>query len=158
MQAKIKTISTFIKKIPVLVKKYQLNDPRTWGMLLFAFMAVAVTWSGAKAIQQNFELQKRVVAIDEQNKVQSLVNDTQKLRNEYFKSDEYKELSARRLFGKAAPGEKVYVIPKEVALKYVSPETAKSTPSATASPVKLPTYQQNIQDWLDFFFHRTPST
>ena len=158
MHAKIQIISTFIKKLPALVKKYQLNDPRTWGMLLFAFMAVAVTWSGAKAIQQNFELQKRVVAIDEQNKVQRLENDTQKLRNEYFKSDEYKELSARRLFGKAAPGEKVYVIPREVALKYVSPETAKPTPTITSSPVKLPAYQQNIQDWLDFFFHRTPST
>ncbi len=158
MQAKFQTISTFIKQIPAVVKKYQLDDPRTWGMIIFAFMAVAVTWSGAKAIQQNFELQKRVVAIDEQNKVRRLENDTQKLRNEYFKSDEYKELSARRLFGKAAPGEKVYVIPKEVALKFVSPETAKPSPKTIDSPVKLPAYQQNIQDWLDFFFHRTPST
>jgi hypothetical protein len=89
--------------------------------------------------------------------VQKLQNETQKLRNEYYKTEEYKELSARRLFGKAAAGERVYVVPKEVALKHVSAqkEVAAEAPKQE-NPVKLPAYQQNIQDWTDFFFHRTP--
>ena len=128
-------------------------------MLVFVVMAGAVTWNGAASIQQNFALQKRVVTLQEQNNVQKLQNETQKLRNEYFKTDEYKELAARRLFGKAAAGERVYIVPKEVALAKVSATPAKTeepTAAAAQNPLQLPKYQQNFQDWLDFFFHRTP--
>ncbi|NDG31731.1 hypothetical protein EB118_16880 [bacterium] len=146
-------IKTFLKK----TKRYQLHDPQTWGLIVLALIAATVTWSGAKSIQLNFELQKKVVVLQEQNKVQKLQNDTQKLRNEYYKTDEYKELSARRIFGKAAPGEQVYIVPKEVALAQVSPrQQAQSQPQQSKNPVVLPKYQQNMQDWLDFFFHRTP--
>jgi cell division protein FtsB len=146
-----------IQKLLAVVKKYQLNDPRTWGMIVFAFIAAAVTWNGAASIQQNFALQKRVVTLDEQNKVQKLQNETQKLRNEYYKTDEYKELSARRLFGKAAAGERVYVVPKDVALKNVSADQTKVASAASQqNPIVLPSYQKNTQDWFDFFFHRAP--
>ena len=151
---KIKNVSL---QVMGFVKKYELSDPRTWGLIVFAFIAAAVTWSGAKAIQLNFSLQKQEVAIAELNKVQELQNQTQALKNEYYKTDEYKELAARRLFGKAALGEKVYVVPKDVALKYVSAE-ATPVPVKTPNPIKLPKYQQNIQDWLDFFFHHPPTT
>lgn len=146
-----------IQKIIKFAKKYQLQDPRTWGMMAFAFIAATVTWNGAKSIQQNFALQKRAATIQEQNNVQKLQNETQKLRNEYYKTDEYKELAARRLFGKAAPGETVYIVPKEVALKNASTqkEVSKNV-AANDNPVILPLYQQNMQDWIDFFFHRTP--
>ncbi len=126
-------------------------------MLVFAALAGAVTWNGAVSIQQNFALQKKVVTLQEQNNVQKLQNETQKLRNEYYKTDEYKELAARRLFGRAAAGEKVYIVPKEVALAKVSPEVKEASKKVeVANPVELPKYQQNFQDWLDFFFHRTP--
>ena len=146
-----------IQKIVEQAKKYQLQDVRTWGLVVFACMAAAVTWSGAKAIQLNFDLQKKVVALVEQNKLQSLQNQTQSLKNEYLKSDEFKELSARRLYGKAAPGERLYVVPKDVALKYVSAQPVSVPFKAAVQPIKLPAYQQNTQDWLDFFFHRTPT-
>lgn len=152
-----------IKNLPALVvnfvKKYQLNDVRNIGLLIFGVMAATVTWNGAKAIELNFTLQKQVEVLQAQNKVLALQNDTQALKNEYYKTDEYKELAARRLFGKAAPGEQVYVIPKEVAFKYVAPKNSTESEAAPVeqSPVKLPTYQQNVQDWLDFFFHRGPS-
>lgn len=146
------------QKLIALIKRYQLNDVRNIGLIIFAVMAAVVSWSGAKAIGQNFELQKKVIVLEEQNKLQQLQNDTQKLKNEYYKSDEYKELSARRLLGKAAPGERLYIVPKEVALKYVSPAPQVVQPTKTEEiQVKLPKYQQNIQDWLSFFFHRSPS-
>ena len=134
-----------IQKLIKVTKRYQLNDPRTWGMIVFAFMAAAVTWSGAKSIQLNFDLQKKVATLQEQNKVQQLQNETQKLRNEYFKTDEYKELAARRLFGKAAPGEQVYIVPKDIALTYVSAAPTKiATLVKQENPVRLPAYQQNV--------------
>ena len=153
-------ISTVQQKLQTLLtkaKKYQLQDPQTWGLIVLAIIAATVTWSGAKSIQQNFELQKKVVVLQEQNKVQKLQNETQKLRNEYYKTDEFKELSARRIFGKAAPGERVYIVPKDVAMAKVSPtQNTQTQQSKPKNPVTLPVYQQNVQDWLDFFFHRTP--
>jgi cell division protein FtsB len=155
----LEKIKNVVPHVQSFVKKYELSDVRTIGMIAFAVMAVIVTWNGAKAIEMNFQLQKKVVVLEEQNKVQQLENETQALRNEYYKTDEYKELAARRLFGKAAPGERVYIVPKDVALKYVSPEvvTKTSTETPVENPVKLPAYQQHVQDWLDFFFHRSPS-
>ena len=155
----LEKIKTYPSNIVTFVKKYQLTDVRNIGMVAFGIMATIVTWNGAKAIEMNFQLQKKVVVLEEQNKVQLLENETQALKNKYYKTDEYKELSARRLFGKAAPGEKVYVVPKEVALKYVSPENSviAEEVAPAVSPVKLPAYQQHVQDWLDFFFHRSPS-
>ncbi len=154
----LKKIKSLPSNVAGIIKKYQLTDVRNIGLVIFGVIAATVTWSGAKAIELNFQLQKQVVVLQEQNKVQDLQNQTQELKNEYYKTDEYKELAARRLFGKAAPGEQVYVVPKDVALKYVSPVNGTtSVPVVAASPVKLPAYQQHVQDWLDFFFHRSPS-
>lgn len=152
---KIKSLSTHVVDF---IKKYQLTDVRNIGLIIFGVLAATVTWSGAKAIELNFQLQKQVVVLQEQNKVQDLQNQTQELKNEYYKTDVYKELSARRLFGKAAPGEQVYVVPKDVAFKYASPASMVAPAAVTTvNPVKLPAYQQHAQDWLDFFFHRNPS-
>ena len=151
-----------IKKVLSVIihfwKKYQLNDVRNIGLIIFGVMAATVTWSGAKAIELNFTLQKQVEVLQAQNKVQSLQNDAQTFKNEYYKTDEYKELAARRLFGRAAPGEQVYVVPKEIAYKYVPPQNSLAVDAPKLpNPVKLPAYQQHAQDWLDFFFHRGPS-
>ncbi len=157
MLEKVKTLGI---RVGSFIKKYELTDVRTIGLLAFGFIAATVTWNGAKAIQMNFDLQKKVVVLEEQNKVLALENETQALKNEYYKTDEYKELSVRRLFGKAAPGENIYIVPKEVALKYASPTNSTvddEQPLTTPTTVTLPAYQQHIQDWLDFFFHRSPS-
>ena len=151
------TVQEKTQKLLALTKKYQLQDPRTWGLIAFACMAAALTWSGSKAVQLNFELQKKVSVIEEQNKVQELQNETQKLKNEYYKTSEYKELAARRQFGVAAPGERLYIVPKDLALKYASPEPSTPAVAAIKPAIKLPAYQQNLQDWADFLFHRAPS-
>ncbi len=151
------SIQSYVQKVAEIGKKYQLHDPRTWGLIAFGCMALAVTWSGAKAIQINFDLQKKIVSIDQQNKVQELQNQTQKLKNEYLKTDEYKELAARRLYGKAAPGERVYIVPKDVAAKYVSPDSITNTTAQKVGQIKIPSYQKNFQDWMDFLMHRTPN-
>jgi hypothetical protein len=50
-------------------------------------------------------------------------------------------------------------VPKDVALKFVPPAAPVAVkPAAQENPVKLPTYQQNMQDWADFFFHRAPKS
>lgn len=148
-----------IKKFYKTVERYNLTDVRTIGFIVFGFIVVAVSWSGSQTIQQNFELQKKVNRLQAENEVYQLENQSQALVNEYYKSSEFRELEARRQFGKAAPGEVIYVVPKEVALKNVkspapSNNVNEKSSKPTTTPVKKPFYQENLQAWTDFFLHR----
>ncbi len=126
------------------------------GTVAFGVIAILVTWSSIKVVQTNYELQKQLSVLRQRNEVQQLENENLKLKNQYLNTDEYLELAARRQFNKAAPGEKLLIVPKEVALKHTidvktSDEEAVATETETASGSK---YERNFNDWLDFLFHR----
>lgn len=128
-----------------------LGDTRVLGLMAFVVVALLVTWSGVKSIQTNYELQKQISELEQQTSVKKLENTNLKLRNEYYKTDQFLELAARRKFGKAAPGETVYIVPKNVALantiEIARPKTAQAEREADK-----PTYQKNLEAWQQFFF------
>lgn len=133
-----------------------LNDTRALGLVAFGVVALLVSWSGLKAIQTNYGLQQQIAKLEQENAVKKLENTNQKLRNEYYKTDEFLELAARRQFGKAALGEKVYLVPKKVALANapeIKPETTQEQPN---TETHKPTYQKNFEAWVNFFLNRKP--
>lgn len=133
----------------------QFRDARAVGMVIFGIIALMVTWSGIKAVQTNYNLQKQISSLQQQNDVTALQNNNLKLQNEYLKTDQFLELSARREFGLAAPGEKVLLVPHSVALAHAKVLTNEN--SDTNKVVQLadkPVYQQNFEHWIDFFLHR----
>jgi len=130
----------------------QLRDARAWGLLGFGIIAVMVTWSGVKAVQVNYGLQKQISRLTQENDVQQLVNNNLKLKNEYLGTDQFLELAARRQFGLGAPDEKLLIVPKSVALAHTVELPAKNKPKSPEAP--KPTYQRNFQAWMDFFMHR----
>ena len=137
------------------LKKLQaLTDTRVLGLIGFGIIAVLVSWSGVKTIESNYVLQKQISEQIQKNDVAKLENTNAALKNEYYKTDEFLELAARRQFGKAAPGETVLIVPKKVSLKYTS-DLPKTTTENTKVKQDLPFYQQNFNDWMDFFFHRS---
>lgn len=126
-----------------------LKDVRVIGLLAFGAIAILVTWSGISVLQQNFALQQQIVQIEQEIAIQELENRNLELRNEYFNTDQYLELQARRQFGLAAPGETVLLVPERVALENSSPpleRAAQIIPSAEDRPF----YQENIEAWFDF--------
>lgn len=130
-----------------------LADTRALGLIAFGVIAILVSWSGVKSIQTNYELQKQISEAQQQNDIARLENNNQRLKNEYYKTDQFLELAARRQFGKGAPGETLYVVPKAVALA----NTVDTSSVATEKPAKIskkPFYQENIEAWFDFFLHR----
>lgn len=131
----------------------QLRDVRVIGLIVFAVIVLLVSWSSVAVIQTNYELQKQISQFDEQNRVQQLENDNQKLKNQYYNTDQYLELQARRSFGKAAPGETLVIVPREVALSKIQP-LPETKEDQTQEPNK-PTYQKNFEAWRDFFLHRS---
>ncbi len=130
----------------------RLSDIRYAGQLLFVVIVLMISWSGIKSIQTNYGLQKQISKLNQQNSLKKLENNNLTLQNDYYKSNQYLELSARRNFGLAAPGEKEIIVPQSVALTYATPLPETAKPQTIT--VKQPAYQRNIQSWVNFFLHR----
>ena len=131
----------------------RLTDVRNLGVYVFALVVLAITWSGIKTIQTNYGLQKKISELKQQNAVLKLQNDNADLENRYLQTDQFLDLAARQDLGLAAPGEKVLLVPKSVALKYVDPNLAKTSSSAAAE-VRKSKYMKNFEDWRNFLLGR----
>lgn len=140
------------EKIKIIINRLEfLKDPRSIGLIAFGVIVLLVTYSGIKVAQDNYDLGKKISVQEQKNDVAHLENENLKLSNQYFQTDQYLELAARRQFGRAAPGEKMYMIPDEIAMKYTSdsPEAPKSDKTAKTNPSE-PKFFQNINAWVDF--------
>jgi cell division protein FtsB len=144
-----------IKNILTSKKAKQLADVRNIGLYIFGIVIVAIAWSGAKTVQSNYELQKKISTLNQENTVLWLQNQNTYLKNQYYQTNEYQDLSARQNLGLAAPGEKVLLVPKDVAMRYVDPGLSETTSSSAAlAPDKRPGYVKNLEAWRDFLLGR----
>ncbi len=132
----------------------QFKDVRVISLVVFGVIVLLVSWSSVNVIQTNYDLQKQIAKLEQQNEVKSLKNENQKLRNQFYDTDQFLELQVRRNFGKAAPGETLVLVPKDVALSKTVAKPEEPKQSETQTPNK-PTYQRNFETWVDFFLHRT---
>ena len=131
----------------------RLQDVRFIGQVVFVIIVLLISWSGVKSIQTNYALQKQITGMSQQNDLQKLQNTNLQLGNDYYKSNQYLELSARQNFGMAVAGEKEIVVPKAVALS-----KTKDIPVASAvRPLVDSRPRNNFEAWVDFFLHRTAS-
>jgi cell division protein FtsB len=147
----IEKIKNYQSKILEEVRIFQ--DVRALGIAMFLVIALLISWSGVKVIETNYSLQKEIAQMEQETAVRRLENRNLELENQYFETDEYLELEARKNFGLAAPGETVLVVPKTVALKNVVPEENLTIPGKTAEKKKHK-WQQNVDAWMDFLLHK----
>jgi cell division protein FtsB len=131
----------------------RFRDVRFTGQIAFVILVLLISWSGVKAIQTNYGLQKQAASLAQQNTIQKLENENLQLQNKYYQSNQYLELSARQNFGLADNGEKEVLVPQSVALAYTVAMPNASADAATTS-VQLPKTQRNFEAWVDFFMHR----
>ena len=127
------------------------DDPRLLGLVVLAAIGISVVWNGARVVQQNYGLLQRIAVLEEENRVLEIQNRNKEIQNEYYQSPEYAELKARRVNGKAANGERVYIITRENALNGL--KTPEEIPEEVIVDEK-PTYQKNFEAWIDFFFSK----
>jgi len=151
MLEKIQTLQNhrFIKHI---------RDIRVIGLLAFGVLVILVTYSSVGVIQDNYELEKQVAALKQQNEVAELRNTNIQLENQYYQTEQYLELSARKQFNKGSPGETLMLVPKSVALAKTSDIKIASTPTRQQVAAEKPFYQRNLESWTDFFLNRRPPT
>lgn len=145
-------IKNNLRKIPI----QQFKDVRVLGLMVFAVLVLLASWSGVSVIEANYTLLQQISQQDQQNQVQQLTNNNLKLQNEYYNTDTYLELTARKQLGKGAPGETLILVPKDVALAHAKNLvlTGKDVEPQKKTDTR-PSYQKNFQDWMSFIFKRS---
>ncbi len=134
--------------------RQQLTDVRNIGLYIFAVIVLAISWSGVRTIQTNYELQKKISILKQQNTLLQLYNGNTTLKNKYYQTDQYLELAARQSLGLAAPGEQVLLVPDSVAKKYVDPSLSPQSQSSSQAIDTRPKYTKNLEAWRDFLLGR----
>ena len=112
------------------------------GMLMI--VGVAVFWLGFMTItidvmNRNYRLQRQVNQGMLDNQVIEIQNENLRLERAYYKTDEYLELSARALLGKALPGEHLVLLKRA--------EVADTNQGKTSQRFEQ---RSNLDQWLDF--------
>ena len=121
------------------------------GVLFIALLlAVVWVWSTIEAIQRNFALQQQVDALQQEIAVSELENKTLELQRHYYNSPEYLELSARQRLNKAAPGEKLLILPPNT----VRPAMEEQPETIGEVPI---TQRSNFAQWMYFLFGKKGS-
>lgn len=128
-------------------------EVRVIGLVVFAIIILLVSWSGLKVLQTNYELEKKMAQLQQRNSLKKLENENIKLKNTYYESNQYLELTARRQFNKAAPGERLYLVPSSVAMAKTV-ELPKEQVTTKKEPPAKSKYAQNLDDWMKFLFQR----
>lgn len=112
------------------------------GMLII--VGVAVFWLGFMTItidvmNRNYRLQRQVDQGALDNQVIEIQNENLRLERAYYKTNEYLELSARALLGKALPGEHLVLLKRA--------EVADTNQGKTNQQFEQ---RSNLDQWLDF--------
>ena len=104
-------------------------------------LCVFWTYKTIITMSTNWELSRQVVSKKKELTRLELENETLELENDYYRTDEYKELAARRQQNKKLEGETMIYLPE-------NSEEAKNKHSETDQNESEPL--SNIEQWLSF--------
>jgi cell division protein FtsB len=132
--------------------RYEYITMNNMVLVIAAVIAISWAWSSVEAVQRNYELQREVDDKKQQATLVQLQAENLQFEQQYYKSNEYLTLEAKRRLGLAEPGEKVLIL--QTNSPAVEAESAKedTTSVETTNPPPLPPLQQ----WLDFLVGTKP--
>lgn len=118
------------------VNKISPQSKTTITNILLTILGLYLAFSLFGTIRRNYELQREISKIEENNKALEQSNLELKYQIAYFQTELYKDKAARAKLGLQAPGESVIILPKQEKTEQ-SAETKKATRS-------------NLAQWIDF--------
>ena len=113
-------------------------------LALALLIALSWSWGTVTTLQKNFQLQQQVDSLDQDVQFADLQNQNLKFQQNYLRSDEFLELTAREKLGKVAPGEKVIVLPDSSAIRDMAGQESAAIPSSVKP--------SNFSQWMQFLF------
>ena len=113
------------------------------GALIFSLMW---TWGSVSSMSHNWSLAEELASKQREKALLELEVETLELENDYYLSDEYQELAARKYQGKMLAGETMVYLPD-------NSELAKNKHKTVATEENLATEtRSNFEQWLSFLF------
>ena len=140
------TLALLLKKLHHLWRVYgTMNNIVVAGALI-----IAIAWIGGtiSVMQTNLTAQKAVDSQQRQLELAKLEVDTLKYQQNYYTSDEYKDLAARRELGLVQQGEKVLILPPNTT---VDPKADEGGTAKDLQGDGVADTRSNVVQWLDFF-------
>ena len=105
-------------------------------------LAASWAWGSVGLMQRNYGLQRDVDGQKRQAEVLELEVANMRYQQNYYNSDEYKDLAARQHLGLASAGEKVLILPPNT--EAAKRDEAPAVQAAEAIP------PSNFEQWIDF--------
>ena len=130
------------------------------GLVLILAVVIAISWvlGTLSTIQTNFTAQRALDEKKQQLQLTELEVETLKYQQNYYRSDEYKELEVRSKLGLAAAGEKELILPenseKVQSLDKADSNQVYATTQLTQNDTS-PQTVSNFQQWIDFLSGKT---
>ena len=116
-------------------------------LLIAIVMCLTWTYQSIEAMSRNWELTDRLNTDKKSLELLKVEVEAAELENEYYTTNEYQELAARRLANKQLPGENMVALPE-------NSEAAKNKHKVVAV-VKEEKEYSNVEKWWMYLFpHR----
>ena len=116
-------------------------------LIVAAICCLVWTWGSISSMTRNWSLAQEVASRQREKALLELEVETLELENEYYLSNEYQELAARKYQGKKLPGETMIYLPEnsEAAKnKHKNSESTDAAPDAAEA--------SNLEQWITFLF------
>lgn len=104
-------------------------------------------WGSIGMMQRNYYLQKKLEVKQREQRIAELEIANLAYQQQYYESDEYKELAARQYLGLVSPGEKVLILP-------LNPEPIGGTVEKPAASSASEAPPSNLKQWTNFLLGR----
>ncbi len=127
--------------------KHDVFVAENTALILAVVFCSVLTFNSINAMSRNWRLTERLGEENRELQLLTVEVDTLELENEYYRSDEYQELSARKLANKQLPGEHMVYLPANS--DYAKNKHAQATIGKTEQETP------NLRKWLNFLFPNT---
>lgn len=114
-------------------------------LALAVILCLVWTYQSIEAMSRNWELVERLNAEQKTLQLLTLEVEAAELENEYYASDEYRELAARKFANKQLLGEHMVYLPE-------NSEKAKNKYKTNVALVKEEQDYSNFEKWLMYLF------
>ncbi len=124
--------------------KHDLLTVENVVLALAIVLCLVWTFQSIQAMSRNWELSERLTTEKKQLELLSIEVEMAELQNEYYKTEEYQELLARKYLDKKATSENMVILPD-------NSEEAKNKYKVVKSEVEEKEYS-NFEKWMMFLF------
>ena len=120
--------------------------PEKLVLLSIPFLLLIWLIGSISSLNRNWTLQQEIVEKETEKSYLELQVENYELENQYYASEEYQELSARKLQNKKLAGETLVYLPK-------NSERARSKhKEATNEETQIKNERSNFDQWMNFLF------